>query len=340
MEVGLAAYKHVFSEAKHLDIEYRGDISLHVARSPITEAAVFQNAFIQEKLAGIGKDARVVSIGFHLCGDRRDNIGAYGFSSHYRCSAGAENRATAFIARVTAATGKPVWIENANFYSASPAEIVANWKSIVRIAEHSGASLIIDLSHLIIDCLNNGVSPDICLGMIPWDSVAELHLSGIVEGRDGALHDGHGSPVDHRVWAMLDTLMRYGLVGGDIYLNIEHSDSAWLADPVAYRADFARLASRLAAPSRTNGGKNALGYARAYLKTLLKNAIVNFDEVVELSGISERELLDGWLSHVDATKKRLALSTEEMDSLIRRESIVFTDTFIDYIESRFNENRD
>ncbi|MBI6549735.1 hypothetical protein [Xenorhabdus lircayensis] len=87
MELGFLAYNKIF-QGKSTPFPFRKDLSLslHISRSPITECNSHQDMFIQEKLVPIKKDCRIKSFGFHLCGDRCENIGVLGFSSHYTSS--------------------------------------------------------------------------------------------------------------------------------------------------------------------------------------------------------------------------------------------------------------
>lgn len=88
-----------------------------------------------------------------------------------------------------------IWLENTNFYSANSEAPLALWESIRRICEKTNASLIVDLAHHLIDCLNVGISPELFFAAIPWNFLAEIHLSGITQSKDGAIHDGHSQPI-------------------------------------------------------------------------------------------------------------------------------------------------
>jgi hypothetical protein len=63
------------------------DLSLHIARTPITESLDAQDRFISKLSEILSRDqkkeaANIKSIGVHLMGRRDSGIGRYGFSSH------------------------------------------------------------------------------------------------------------------------------------------------------------------------------------------------------------------------------------------------------------------
>lgn len=332
MEVGLTAYRRVFSREKQFTLSYENDISVHISRSPITEARYAQDIFIEEKLAPLYDDDRVISIGFHLCGERRNNIGKLGFSSHYNATDVAERQAVGFITSIRNHSGKKVWIENANFYSTSAREIFKTWKSIAAITDESDAGLIIDLSHLIIDSHNARIPAEAAIGLIPWDKVVEVHLSGIITGKDGAMHDSHGTPVASAAWKLLEELLSSRLISEATYVNIEHSDEEWEHSVERYKADFDNLRRiQTATGPEKEVIDHSTRYAENYLKKILKSTISNWPEIVEEDGRSEIQLLSDWLTYIDKQEKRISLSEEELDSEMKKSSVYFIDSFSDFV---------
>ncbi len=336
MELGFLAYNKIFKNEKNYPDIYKNiSLSLHISRSPITENKEYQDIFISEKLTDIKFDDKVISVGFHLCGNRVKNIGKLGFSSHYQYSELKENNAINFIINVQEHIEKEVWIENANFYSSSPIEVIENWKSFSRIISKTSTKSIIDLSHLIIDCSNNNIEPSMIIGYINWDSVTEVHLSGIIKGRDGTLHDGHGNPVSDEVWDLLTRLNYCGLLKDNLYYNIEHSDSTWVNNSHIYQNDFNKVESILKSCTEyTNKKENSLSYAKSYIKKILSEEVSNLKEIAIHFNTSQKELLDSWLKDVLESTWRLSLSRDDMDSLIKKESIYFIDSFKVFIEDK------
>lgn len=335
IELGFKAYQSLFVGNTPPEKFKHTPISLHISRSPITESEIYQDCFINEKLIDIKYDNRIISIGFHLCGDRNDNIGKLGFSSHYNHDHVSEDNAISFLTKVHQVTEKPVWLENANFYSSSANEIIANWKSFNRVVKESGSSAIIDLSHLIIDCKNNDIDPVSMIGFIDWDSVIEIHLSGIIEGRDGALHDGHGTQVHPSVWELLRQILKLNLVDENAFINIEHSDNVWSEKTDLYKSDFDILKKLLSEPLiEISKSEHARVYAESYLKKLLNQEVENIKEISDFFNIKPSELLSEWLDYVVSIDKRVALSIDDMDSLIEKNSIHFIKSFIDFVEHK------
>ena len=335
LELGFRAYNKIFFQDNPPHYLKDLNLSLHISRSPITESLQNQTTFIEEKLSDIRSDDRVVSIGFHLCGERDTNIGQFGFSSHYSGTPERERNAIGFIRRVQESTQKEVWLENANFYSSSAPELIANWKSFNRIVEQSKAKSIIDISHLIIDCENNGIESSMAIGFIDWSAVTELHLSGIIEGKDGTLHDGHGSKVHPRVWEILEQLLKAKLIDTSIIYNIEHSDENWAEQKDAYNDDFHKL-KVLLNKSFIEGekSKQATLYATGYLKKLLIQEVENIEEIACFFNMTRAELLEEWTTYISQSQKRLALSLDDMDSVIASKSIHFIDSFSNFIEAK------
>lgn len=335
IELGFKAYHSLFLESNPPETIKSTPLSLHISRSPITENKINQDRFIHEKLIDTKYDNRIISLGFHLCGDRNENIGKLGFSSHYNHDHESEDNAIRFLAKVRQVTEKPVWLENANFYSSSVNEIISNWKSFNRVVKESGAGAIIDLSHLIIDCKNNDIDPFVVIGFIDWDSVVEIHLSGIIEGKDGALHDGHGTQVHPSVWELLQQLLKLKLLDNDVFINIEHSDNIWVEKNDLYKDDFEILKKILSEPLReTSKSAHARAYAESYLKKILNQEVENIEEISDFFNITPSELLNEWLDYVVSVDKRIALSIDDMDSLIEENSIHFIKSFTDFVDNK------
>lgn len=338
IELGMEAYHHIFfKQSGHLSQLYTNSLSLHLARSPIIEDYPYQDTFIEEKLMPIINDDKIISIGFHLSGNRYENIGKFGLTSHYKASKIAESNCIRFINQVENLTKKEVWIENANFYSENIVEIIDNWRSVARILENSNAKLIVDISHLVIDCINIGVSPDIFLGCICWDKVAEIHLSGIIEGRDGTLHDGHGNEVDIRSWELFKKVLELNLLNDNTFINIEHSESSWINNIEIYQRDFTYLKSltnnyhKLHTISEKSN--NSERYAISFLKKTIYSNIKNYKNICQALGKSEEDVFNQWIDYVFSKYKRISLSKSEVDSMIQKDSIYILDSFIEFVEN-------
>ena len=317
LELGLAEFRKWNKYNRDDDC----DLSLHLARTPITESEDSQDRFIKALLDQIKHknnylEAKLVSIGVHLTGDRYDGIGRFGFSSHYYPSKRAEQNAVRFIREMQDVIGLPVWIENANFYSSSFREICTSWKSAEEICRAGEAKMIVDLSHLYIDATNVNVTPDILLGLVPWDEVIELHLSGIVRGADGTVHDGHSMPIDDKVWAIFRRLRKaLGRRDGSMIVTIEHSDPSWISKPELLEADFQKLKKELEkipGSARESVAEKCDVYAKSYLMKLLKQWIPNVEPACTQRMISFEGLVLEWLDDVVEKKgSRIVMTDEE-----------------------------
>src|SRR6202034_2110344 len=75
-------------------------------------------------------------------------------------------------------------------------------------------------------------------GAVDLTRVRVVHLSGIVEGRDGLWHDGHTQPVHDVVWQLLEFLLP--CISSPVTVVLEHSDYVWTTREDAFRADVAK----------------------------------------------------------------------------------------------------
>ncbi|MEV3933516.1 MULTISPECIES: DUF692 family multinuclear iron-containing protein [unclassified Streptomyces] len=260
-----------------------------------------------------------VSVGVHVTGDRAVGGGSFGLHSHFTGTEEEESRAVRFLTRLGRESGLPVWIENANCYSAGARGILDTWRCVSRICEATGTGLIVDLAHLYIDAVNCRVPEELLLGAVPWSEVAEVHLSGVRTGRDGTLHDGHSEAVHEGVWALLDTVVDQRLLpeGRPVQIVVEHADARWTDQQDLYYADFARaaaVAASASAPGSGTGGPHDYGaeHCRGYLRQLCRTWIPKLPEASEQRGLPYAVMFDEWVADVRARGKRIVLSLEEV----------------------------
>lgn len=332
MEMGFAEYDRWISR----DIAPEIALSLHLARTPVTESFSTQDIFIEHVKEKIKPNAgRLSSIGIHLIGQRNVGIGQMGFSSHFVPSQNSEKNSERFMEKLRERTGLPVWIENANFYSRCPHDIFEAWGCIDRLCRSTGAGLIVDLSHLLIDAKNNGISPNVILGAVPWKYVVEIHLSGVIEARDGSFHDGHSCAVHEIAWELLDECLN-GIVfaAQPVVITIEHTDPCWLGQQQIYDADFLRLKNVVeckkfaAVKSYADQANN---YAHAYLKKLLKQWIPQLAPACEQRGVSFDVLFDDWLDQVTQREgRRIAFTVDEVPSVEMKEVCIAVPEFLQF----------
>lgn len=296
------------------------DFSLHLSRTAICESHSRQDAFVGHLLdEAAARTTAPVSVGVHVTGDRAVGGGSFGLHSHFTGTAEEESRAVRFLTRLGRESGLPVWIENANCYSAGARGILDTWRCVSRICETTGAGLIVDLAHLYIDAVNCHMPEELLLGAVPWSEVAEVHLSGVRTGRDGTLHDGHAEAVHEGVWALLDTVVQQRLLPDDrpVQIVVEHADARWTDQQDLYYADFARaaaVAASASAPGGVPGGPHDYGaeHCRGYLRQLCRTWIPKLPEASEQRGLPYAVLFDAWVADVREQGKRIVLSLEEV----------------------------
>ena len=227
--------------------------SLHLARAPFCEALDVQRRFASELAARL--PASVATIGLHLSGPYRKDLGHFGLGTAFEPTAEHEARARRLVDLLVDATGRRILLENANYYDRS----VRTAARTLAIQNRLAAGLILDCSHLVMEAHNLGVSPDLLVGMIDLDKIEVVHVSGIVEGKDGAYHDGHQLPVHDRAWELLDRVL--AVVDHPVTIVLEHSDPRWTdADP-RFAADWERLRT-VAAREITNAPAYAIDVDR------------------------------------------------------------------------------
>jgi len=335
VELGFGAAKALFSSASSGIDGYTGGYSCHFGRSPITDVKELQSKFIDQLNDSVGKFGNLISFGFHLSGPVNSNIGNLGFTSHYVPSISNERSAAAFLSRVREKTDTEVWLENANYYSSCGRSIIDVWHSNLEIAAVANCRLIVDLAHLVIDCRNSGVSPEIILGMIPWRMVAEVHLSGISIDANKRFHDGHALPVHHECWRLLDIIAcELQVLNEDVYINIEHTDQDWLENKILYNADFEEL-RKLCLRANSNSmvtydiDCHAVSDAKKYVKKKMRRIVSNLTEISEVFGVSEVELLDNWLTYESDNVCSISFARDEISC----GSIYCVDAFRKYLDS-------
>lgn len=306
--------------------------SLHIARSPITENNDNQKKFLQQ-VVEITRGKDLYSIGFHLVGKRVKGIGKYGFSSHYEANKKNEERAIAFIKRVQDKFGLDVLLENTNFYSSDPLSTYKTSKSMDLICEKSNANLLIDITHSIIDHNNVNLNEYDFLGSIDWENVAEIHLAGIKEARDGSLHDGHSEEIPEKVWSLFDYLLDRRLLSDNCIVTIEHTDPLWINKYEDYLDDFNTLKSKLEknrADTNSFFEKKSEDYAKGYLKRKIKLGVPSLEKELINSGISFDETVESWLE--DRSLKGTSFCLTEGEEIFIDGARFYGKDFLDFLK--------
>lgn len=314
VELGLAEYPlWCFKNNKQ-------QLSLHLSRTPICENSHKQDTFInflkQKIFDEVKLSSKILSIGLHLIGDRYSGIGRFGFSTHFKTTHQNISQAIRFITLLSETFQIPVWLENANFYSTSSSEILETWESISFILAQTNARLILDLSHLLIDSLNNRILPEIVLGAIPRKSISEVHLSGVIQSKDGIYHDGHSVPVPSIVWTLFYRLLSDIIINPtEIVFTIEHTDPRWINKKEVFYADFKKLLNFVLNKPLLNSHdlqKNSETYAKNYLKKLLNGWCKEEISQLNIRGIEFDSVFEEWINYATKNDRKIALTFEEV----------------------------
>ena len=326
LELGLFEYSQLLK--KRICFPF---LSLHLARSPITESVNIQNEYINQITKSINsKD--FISVGFHLVGNRFSNIGQFGFSPHYEPSDEYEKNAIRFLKNIQVKLNLDTWLENANFYSSSFDEIQKAYISLVKIAKHSSSKLIIDLSHLVIDSCNNNIDPSYVIGLIDWSLVTEIHLSGIIEDKNGVLHDGHSQVVDERVWGLLEKVLP--LINDDTYINLEHTDPCLIIDN-KIKNDIKKLNEILSfIPKKNAKNLKPLLYVESYYCKLMKNWIPGLEDALVKEELGLRSTVHDWMKYCIKENIKLSLTVEEILDSERSINSFAPDHFLRFIQDQ------
>jgi hypothetical protein len=218
-----------------------GDLSLHLARAPFCEEPAVQDHFAAAVAARL--PAVVTSIGMHLCGPLDEPLARFGFGTGFTPLAEHRERAVRFADAVREATGRPILIENANYYDGDLSAALRILDSVNELCERAGCRVILDLAHLLMNANNLGCDPHFLLGRIDLGRVDVVHLSGVSRSADGTMHDGHQLPVAEPLWELLTLVL--AAIGHPVTIVIEHTDPRWTDDDPAFAGDHARLHAML-----------------------------------------------------------------------------------------------
>ena len=309
-------------------------LSLHLARTPITEDRETQAAFVRALRGAVGEQ-NFCSIGLHVTGPRTSGIGRYGFSSHFDPSARAEGAATDFLRDIQDAFDCPTWVENANFYSGSASEVLRVAHSINRIAAASGSKLIVDITHAHIDAANVGLSTDCVLGAIEWPMATEIHLAGLAIGRDGTLHDGHSFPIPEEIWESAESCLRAGFLDEEITITIEHTDLDWEDRLADLHADFRRLTDLIQRATPAQAQHYDLDrIAQQYVQKMLTKAIPNLSSSFQEACVDLKATVRGWLeARLSNPSFSLVVGRKEVGFHAPGNQVAFyADDFLKYLE--------
>lgn len=332
IELGYSAYS---SKARQQHL-HDCDISLHIGRSPITEEKVVRDRYV-DHLCRQMEHGPLVSIGFHLCGARKDGIGAYGFSSQYNPTDERLANAADFIESVKRRTGVQVWLENANYYSQDYFTSRMTWKHVRSLCEHTDVGVILDLTHAYVDSANMGVDVHWTLGEVPWDKVVEVHLSGWARDSKGGYHDSHSSPIPEEVLSVFNEIMKLELLHKNTLYTVEHSEFVWTTKPEEYAKDFDVVQSivNLHDQARPKCVVDPIAAAHNYLYNVVSRSSPLLARFCEEKGVDLRSAFQDWIEPIVASDFRLIMTRDEAPPEEEEEVLVAQESFLSYFKARY-----
>ncbi|NJL23789.1 MAG: DUF692 family protein [Calothrix sp. SM1_5_4] len=316
--------------------------SLHIARSPIVEAEAEQDSYIRyvESILRNFSSVQFISTGFHLTGERSSGIGALGFSSQYVFQADLERRAIRFLNRYQKAIGHETWLENAGFYPRSARELIAAWKSFERIVDATDSRAIVDLTHILIESHNLGLHPDFILSLVPWHKIAEIHVSGFVQGRDGALHDGHSQPLSERITALLRHVLRYFCRDNTSpIVTVEHTDLSWVVRKRELAQDFENVRSLLNCAADVKDADSGyftrqFDYAVSNLSRIFSLRHPDLASAVAAAGLDSRSMMECWAEQILRKQEMVVFSLAEVPEESRNRVQQVLESFAAFVKEK------
>ncbi|WP_266095002.1 DUF692 domain-containing protein [Microlunatus elymi] len=130
--------------------------------------------------------------------------------------------------------GLPLALENITQPLILPSPDMSEAEFFSEVIDRTGALVLLDITNLYTNCVNQGRDPDAELSHMPLDRVRHVHLAG-GRWRDDVLVDSHSHPVPDAVWELLKTVSS---ITRNFNLIIEHDQN--YADPATIVSQVAR----------------------------------------------------------------------------------------------------
>jgi uncharacterized protein len=148
----------------------------------------------------------------------RDRIGARWLSDHL-CWTGIAHKNThdllplpyteeslahvaARVREVQDVLGAPLLLENPSTYLEFDGSTMSEWEFLAALTREADCGLLLDVNNVYVSAFNHGFDPLAYLAGIPFDRVAQLHVSGHTHCGTHII-DSHIGPVIEPVWQLL-----------------------------------------------------------------------------------------------------------------------------------------
>jgi len=99
---------------------------------------------------------------------------------------------------------RPIAVENASYYAASPIADLSEIAFIRAVLEEADCLLHLDVNNIYVNSANFGFDPAAFLHALPGERIAYIHTAGHYREADGLIIDTHGADVIDPVWTLLD----------------------------------------------------------------------------------------------------------------------------------------
>jgi uncharacterized protein (UPF0276 family) len=119
-------------------------------------------------------------------------------------AAAAEN-----IRHISDRIGLPLIVENVSYHFAIPGATMTEPEFLRRVCETSDCGLLIDITNIQINAINNGYDPHQFIRDLPGDRVMHAHFCGVTEDHDGYLFDTHREPTTKEIWQLLEETLNH-----------------------------------------------------------------------------------------------------------------------------------
>lgn len=117
------------------------------------------------------------------------------------------------IAELEGALEVPIAIENISYYAAHDDNELSELEFLGALFERTNVRILLDVNNTYVNSRNHAFDAAAWLDAIPADRVAQIHVAGHFERKDGWLIDTHGEAVRDDVLSLLErTLRRIGPV--------------------------------------------------------------------------------------------------------------------------------
>lgn len=117
------------------------------------------------------------------------------------------------VSRVQDLLKRPLAVENLTYYVQPEGDEMREEDFLNELCARTGCRVLLDVNNVFVNAMNFALDPHEYFRRIDLRNVAEVHLAGHFERKDGVLIDTHGTSVRGEVWDLYESLIeRAGLL--------------------------------------------------------------------------------------------------------------------------------